>query len=402
MPDEYRVKSTSASSAQVGDKILSSNSKFRKIIRPLIVDNPHKVDEGIKVMLLQQRAVNQNNFEDIPRESLASMKAREVVSFTLDSAETKRLYEELKNLYMIHSKAGVPRGDRQLVVGDATEVVFADASRVEMVRELISRGYSADVWNQLIESNPDLATRLSFARLHQTRVDELKRFEQMLAGDHKEQEWQNFFGKNTWIFGYGLDYRVLGLTTTQPTYSGAAVDGKGANQGDFLLHSRGNAKFTVLVEIKRPDTELLEPKPYRNDCYASSSELAGGVSQLRSNARHWETEGMRSTKNLELTQKDGVFTVRPKMILVIGNTAEIKDDFGKRESFELFRRGQNDVEILTFDEVYERAMFIVGKTEPISGERESNDFPHKPTKLIRKLADQVHSQRAVGPEGYSP
>ena len=45
----------------------------------------------------------------------------------------------------------------------------------------------------------------------------------------------------------------------------------------------------------------------------------------------------------------------------------------KMSSFELYRRGQQDVEILTFDELFERARFIVEsqQTTPPSDANES-------------------------------
>ncbi|QQR80995.1 MAG: DUF4263 domain-containing protein [Deltaproteobacteria bacterium] len=63
------------------------------------------------------------------------------------------------------------------------------------------------------------------------------------------------------------------------------------------------------------------------------------------------------------------------MILIIGNTNQLNDRM-KRESFEMFRRGQRDLEILTFDEIYERAKFIVHHDEEVSeAEISENDCP---------------------------
>jgi hypothetical protein len=58
-----------------------------------------------------------------------------------------------------------------------------------------------------------------------------------------------------------------------------------------------------------------------------------------------------------------VSTIQPKQALVIGSLKEVSH-FGrvnpeKFASFELYRRGVNDVEIMTFDELLERARFIV-------------------------------------------
>jgi hypothetical protein len=57
------------------------------------------------------------------------------------------------------------------------------------------------------------------------------------------------------------------------------------------------------------------------------------------------------------------FLIRPRSIVVVGNLAEFTTEQGinepKYSSFELFRRQLTSPEILTFDELYERARFIV-------------------------------------------
>ncbi len=76
---------------------------------------------------------------------------------------------------------------------------------------------------------------------------------------------------------------------------------------------------------------------------------------------------------LNPSDKDGnpsgeeVFNYQPKSYLVIGNLKEFLTEHGvnqdKYRSFELFRKSINQPEILTFDELFERAKFIVNQNE---------------------------------------
>lgn len=59
---------------------------------------------------------------------------------------------------------------------------------------------------------------------------------------------------------------------------------------------------------------------------------------------------------------DQIFTVQPKGILIVGHTSQLINS-SKRGTFERFRRNLANPEILTFDEVLDRAKFIVGNTE---------------------------------------
>ena len=75
---------------------------------------------------------------------------------------------------------------------------------------------------------------------------------------------------------------------------------------------------------------------------------------------------------MKLTDADGfatgesLYLIKPKSFLLIGSFNEFKNDKGnipteeKFISFELFRRSLTDLEIITFDELYERAVAVVG------------------------------------------
>lgn len=53
-----------------------------------------------------------------------------------------------------------------------------------------------------------------------------------------------------------------------------------------------------------------------------------------------------------------VFTVKPKGIIVIGSLSQL-DDRHKRETFQRFRKSIHGIDTITFDELFERAKFIV-------------------------------------------
>ncbi len=106
----------------------------------------------------------------------------------------------------------------------------------------------------------------------------------MLANpETTEKSWQDFFESNTWIFGYGLNFvfnAALDDKKMEQVVSGYDV----ANSGkriDALLSRRGAIEATCFVEIKKHNTDLLEGKAYRPECFAISKELAGAVAQIQ-------------------------------------------------------------------------------------------------------------------------
>ena len=175
-----------------------------------------------------------------------------------------------------------------------------------------------------------------------------------------ERRWQKFFEENPWIFGYGLNYQYLKILQREAHISSVDLDGKNEVIGDFLMAH----KFTVLVELKRPDTKLFGDKIERSETWKLSNELHYAVSQILAQKAEWQIKS-RST-NFDTTGKRITEeTYDPKTILIIGNTEQFagdsKESTIKARTFELFRRNSRNIEILTFDELYERADYIVNQ-----------------------------------------
>ena len=187
-----------------------------------------------------------------------------------------------------------------------------------------------------------------------------------------EALWQAFFEKNRWIFGYGLfhlsaegfsgeklEQVVAGSTVATP---GKRIDG--------LLRTRGRVSATCLVEIKRHRTPLLAAKPYRAGAWQPSDELAGAVSQVLMSVDGMEREFQRM---LVMRDAEGNPTgeqaviARPRSVVVCGSLGEFVTDHGVNEerfrSFELYRRHLLAPDIITFDELFERARLIVETAE---------------------------------------
>lgn len=182
--------------------------------------------------------------------------------------------------------------------------------------------------------------------------------------DWDEIQWQKFFSENTWIFGYGLDYRFLSILQKEAAVSDVDVDGKNTVKSDFLL---GGTDFTVLVELKRPDTLLFEQGKNRSHSWRLSQYLVHAVSQILAQKAAWEIKSPQTNfdeNGQPIIQK----TSDPKAILIIGRKDEIdgnpRDLEIKQKTFELYRRDSRNVDILTYDELYERAYYIVNQALP--------------------------------------
>lgn len=363
--DKFTTKSTSLYSAHVQEPIIiDEKDNTRRIFIADINDAKLQTKETLSGTIVHQRKKRNDEWEDVESINLATLKGGEGVKLHLSSGQLRKFYLGLMKLYKLSEK-GVSLGEKEFIVGLANELIQVPKERKTFIQQLLSKNYGEEIWTELIENSPDLATRLSLARIQNERTIALEEFRQSLIADKKEAYWQDFFNKNQWIFGYGLNYFFLSQLTSQPEYGGANFKGVGNQKGDYLLNTEAEVKFTVLVEIKKANTSLLavnskrENIKYRNGAWQLSYHLMGGVSQIQINCKTWQRNSFEP-ENVDELIPSKIYTVNPKGILVIGNTKEL-DNRSKIETFESFRRNLSNPEIITFDELYERAKYIVEK-----------------------------------------
>ncbi len=184
-----------------------------------------------------------------------------------------------------------------------------------------------------------------------------------------EKAWQHFFKTNEWMFGYGLDYRFSGILQQEFHASDATAAGKDTVISDYLL---GDKRFTTFVELKLPTTTLFGQQKNRSKSWTLSSNLIAAYSQILEQKASGQIK-IETTKELlddfnhEISQR----SYDSRTILIIGCWSEIDgEDLGiksvKEKTFELFRRDSRNVDIITYDELFERANFIV-KNERLCG-----------------------------------
>lgn len=305
---------------------------------------------------------------------ISDLKAGELAKLELSSDQLKRFMRGLRVLESAAQLKGVHlRSSVELVVGKKNEVVqIPDAQRREVINELISHNHGKEFWAALSALQPDIAAQLADAEMQRKRKGSLELFETMLKDGKrwKEPNWERFFVENRWIFGYGLRYQFLGLLQNQANYGGTTYGGKGAQRGEFLMTTGAEQRFTVLVEIKRPDSQFFAPAErtqYRNGVPGFSLEFANAISQVQVNARTWETEGSRREVDRESLSRAGIHTIAPRSILVFGHCNQLTSP-DRRSSFELFRSNLRSPDVLTFDELLERARFIVKEADEAAPE----------------------------------
>lgn len=286
--------------------------------------------------------------------------AYEKDAFTFRSDEFERLIAFLEGIKFIN-RANEERFEvRDVSVGNGPKIITDASDHVLLARikklskqerERLFRGFQADLSQN--EINLLLGRRQGF-----------EEFEKQLSqGRWAEADWQDFFERQRWVFGYGLDYRIMRTFDREMVVGAGGTDDRDRPTVDYLMNF---TDYSLLVEIKRPDTPIFQQRRSgRSGTWRFSNEFMDAVSQVLEQKAEWLVQAQTGQnydksgeRRLETRTRD------PKAILVIGTSSGIegmgnaRDAEVRRDTFELFRRDTRNLDIVTFDELLDRARFI--------------------------------------------
>jgi len=181
--------------------------------------------------------------------------------------------------------------------------------------------------------------------------DVLKEFERLLSRKRvKEETWQDFFKENAWIFSQLFAYPAV-LIADKAYVGGKDIENIEGKVVDFLYANK-LTRNSALIEIKMHTTKLFSKRPYRGaDVFNMDKELSGAISQVLDQKETY------CKKFDSIRGEDDIISFNPKCVVVIGRISTLsKKQF---KAFELIRSSLKDVDIITFDELYERIKSIL-------------------------------------------
>lgn len=289
------------------------------------------------------------------------------LSFSFVNEEIGKLLEFIQNIQSVNLDRSSPMNIKD---EELKKIILSDNQAKKIVQEnqeLLIEVLRSEVTKEDIIS---VGFRKKQLEWYEKLLNDSKWFEEIKdkKGTTKEGLWQYYFEKNSWIFGYGLGYIFLeGLDDKklEQVVQGHNVNSHG-KRVDALMKTKGIISNLCFVEIKTHTTQLLDSTPYRTGCWAPSKELAGAIAQVQgtvASAVDSLTDKVSLNDKLGNPKGEDIYNYQPKAYLVIGNMGEFSTENGinkdKLRSFELFRKNISSPEIITFDELYERARFIV-------------------------------------------
>lgn len=167
-----------------------------------------------------------------------------------------------------------------------------------------------------------------------------------------EEFWQNLFLENSIILSQVFSYPIILLEDSAYT-GGKKIDNTGGHLVDFLL-TNNLSQNTALVEIKTPKTKLLGSL-YRNGIYNISTEITGAILQIF----NYKDSFTKDYHRLNSESEKNFYAFNPQCMIIAGTWETEIIDPTQRKSFELFRNGLKDVQLITYDELFRKIQILI-------------------------------------------
>ena len=220
--------------------------------------------------------------------------------------------------------------------GEYINVSEESATLVENFKRLIEG--QSDTARMLIE-NGILSDNVFLAASVIKKRDALIELQEKLQEEQPERYWQEWFTRNKWVLGSDfaqiVDERVIDTE----------------NIADYIMKSYDG--FVDLVEIKKPNGLPFWASTKDHGNYVPSADLAKAITQCLNYIYAIELEA-NSTK---FARRIGSRVIKPRCILIFGRSYDWNDE--QREAYRILNAAYNQVSILTYDHISERAQNVL-------------------------------------------
>jgi hypothetical protein len=168
-----------------------------------------------------------------------------------------------------------------------------------------------------------------------------------------EKFWQKLLEENSLILGQIFSIPVV-ILQSRAYVGGSGINGTGGNIVDFLLVNK-LTKNTALIEIKTPNDQLLSKVSYSNKAYSLSTRLCKYLNQLEI----YKDSLTKDYNTLSSNSHQDFNVFKPVCILIIGHAQNELIDNDKKKCFEFERSRNKDIQIITYDELFEKIKILV-------------------------------------------
>lgn len=337
------TKSIAKGIAEAEFIVLEEKPLSRLVFKATIVDNG--VKKGIRGFLIRQkRCHNSECWKDEQAIKLKDLdEGFEGVKFEIPMDGVHKLFQGIKQLTTLLSQKGVEYGEKHYAVVDPKDVIITDENKKLYIKKILDAGHGEKIWENIVELNPDLATKLSHARVQIQRqivLDELKvRLNEVYSETVGFDSWQKWISQNNWLLGVNyrkpIEKAKINLSGIMPDFLYPTIDG-----------------FVDVLEIKLPGDEVLIEDKSHKGAWKWSSETNIAIGQVVNYLTEIDRLRFENENNIETETKSKILFLKPRAFILIGNSENWSKQ--KIEAFRKLNYYLHNIEVITYKELLDR------------------------------------------------
>lgn len=318
---------------------------------------------GIRGKIIRQRRESKDDSWSPDKSiDIRTLGKNESINLDINTESLKKFDLAISKLKNILAQRGVEYGQNKYSVVDPNSVVITNENKVAYIKKILEAGYDEAVWENLVESNPSLVTKLSYARIQYTKsniVQELS--ERLETGGFSETSgdtsWQKWIYTNNWLFGINykkpIEKTKINITGIMPDYLFPTLDG-----------------FVDVLEIKLPDDEVIVKDQSHSGSWKWTSETNTAIGQVVNYLGEIDRLRLEIERNVKIRYGYDVSLLKPRAYILIGDSS----DWGieKKEGLRKMNHALHGIEVLTYKDLLDRGEQVVNECieEELEGDTE--------------------------------
>jgi len=226
---------------------------------------------------------------------------------------------------------------------DPSSIVINDDNSAEYIRKIIDAWYGEEVLADLTESNPDLISKLSHAKIQHEREQDIQELRSRLQSTYSETTWANSWQRR--IFDHNrlfwsnylepIEKQKINLTWVMPDYLFPTIDW-----------------FIDVLEIKLPDDQVILSDANHAWSWRRTGESNKAIWQVVNYLCEIGRLQLENEKIFEEATWSRVSFLKPRAFILIWNSENW--DLPKKKWLRKLNYYLHNIQILTYNELVER------------------------------------------------
>lgn len=340
MDGTIKTKSIGAGIVEVEDDFVLSEEPMSRLVFHAQIHQ-----KGIRGKIIRQRRESKND-SWIPDEAIdiRSLGKKESINLDVNTEAVKNLYLAILKLVNILKQRGIEYGEHEYAVVNPTSVIINAENKVAYIKKILEAGYGEDVWTNLVELNPSLVTKLSYARIQIAKQEIVKELDSRLTtGGFPEtsgnDSWQKWIYKNNWLFGVNykkpIEKAKINITGIMPDYLFPTLD-----------------DFVDILEIKLPKDEVIAKDTSHLGSWKWTLETNTAIGQVVNYLGEIDRLRLEIEKNIKTQYGYEISLLKPRAYILIGNSTSW--DNAKKEGLRKMNHALHGIEVLTYKDLLDR------------------------------------------------